>query len=262
MLLKDKVVLVTGGSSGIGRAAVRVFAAHGARLVVASRHPDPDVAEIAASVGSSAEHVVADVTRAADVERLVDVALAKFGRLDGAFNNAAAGTGALSTLPEQTEATFDEALTDNLKSVWLCMRAELRAFAAAAPTRGAIVNMSSVNGLGAAPGAALYSAGKAGVIALSKGVAIDTAAQGIRVNVIAAGAFATPMLERMVGKLAEGAGVTPAQVAASYQARIPMGRLGDAAEAAEAAAWLLSDAASYVTGSTMVVDGGLTAFAR
>jgi len=261
MLLKDKVVLVTGGTSGIGRAAVEVFARHGAKLVVASRRPAPEIAALAEAAGSVAEHVVADVTREADVERLVAAAAARFGRIDAALNNAAAGTGVLSTVPEQSAEDFDVALTDNLKSVWLCMRAELRAFASQG-SPGSIVNMSSVNGLGAAPGGALYSAGKAGVISLTKGCALDFASVGIRVNAIAAGAFRTPMLERVFRDVGARAGAPPEAIEASYTARIPAGRIGRPEEAAEAAAWLLSDAASYVTGSTLVVDGGMTAFAR
>lgn len=260
--LKDKVIVVTGGSSGVGRAAVRVFAREGAKLVVVSRKAAPDVVEIAAREEGIAEHVAADVTREDDVARVIDRVLSRFGRLDGAFNNAAAGTGVLTTIVDQTSADFDAALTDNLRSVWLCTRAEVRAMLAQAPQGGAIVNMSSVNGLGAAPEGALYSAGKAGVVSLTKGVALDHARQRIRVNALAAGAFRTPMLEGVLRRVAERAGVEPAQVEAGYQARIPMGRVGLPEEAAEAAAWLLSDAASYVTGSTLVIDGGMTAFAR
>jgi NAD(P)-dependent dehydrogenase (short-subunit alcohol dehydrogenase family) len=109
----------------------------------------------------------------------------QFGRIDGAFNNAAAGTGVLSTIVDQTSEDFDAALADNLRSVWLCMRAEVRAMLKQTPPGGAIVNMSSVNGLGAAPEGALYSAAKAGVVSLTKGVAIDHARQHVRANAIA-----------------------------------------------------------------------------
>lgn len=262
MLLQGKVVIVTGGSSGIGRAAVQVFAREGAKLVVVSRRPDPEIGAIAEREGSVAVHVQADVTVEGEVERVVAEARSHFGRLDGAFNNAAAGTGVLTTLLDQTTEDFDVALTDNLKSVWLCTRAQVRAMVGQSPGGGAIVNMSSVNGLGAAPGGGLYSAGKAGVIALTKACALDHAAQGIRANVLAAGVFRTPMLERVFTRAAEAAGAQPSQIQAAYEARIPLGRIGAAEEAARAAAWLLSDASSYVTGSTVVVDGGMTAFAR
>lgn len=270
MNLEGRVILVTGGSSGIGHAAVRLLAAEGAKLVVVSRHVAAagDIDSLLHDAGAEGMHVAADVTREEDVARCVATAITRFGRLDGAFNNASAGKGVFSALADFTPSELDEAITDGLRSVFLCMRAELNAMLGQAPrsdgSRGAIVNVASVNGLGAAPACALYSAAKAGVIALSKAGALDYAAQGIRVNALVPGVFATPLLDSVFERAAAGAGpgVTKDMVAASYAARIPLGRVGTPEEAAQAACWLLSDAASYVTGSSLIVDGGMTSFAR
>jgi NAD(P)-dependent dehydrogenase (short-subunit alcohol dehydrogenase family) len=142
------------------------------------------------------------------------------------------------------------------------MRSEIRQMLSQPRPGGAIVNTSSVNGLGGAPGGALYSAAKAGVLALTKSAAQEYATQGIRVNALVAGAFRTPMLEHVFEVLGSGAGDGPARVEAQYTELIPMRRIGRPEEAAEAAVWLCSDAASYVTGHSMIVDGGMTASTR
>ncbi|MEO8452895.1 MAG: glucose 1-dehydrogenase [Gemmatimonadota bacterium] len=265
MTFHDKVVLVAGGTSGIGRATALLFSRLGARVVIAGRRAEPGqqvVAEIR-EAGGVAEVVQADVGKAADVERLVAAAVQAFGRLDVAFNNAAAVEGA-AFLPtaDFTEADYDRSMETNLKSVWLCMKHEIKQMLAQSPPGGVIVNTSSVNGLGGGSGAALYSAAKAGVLALTKSAAQEYATQGIRVNALAAGAFRTPMLE---GVFETAGGGTPdgrKAVEAAYDALIPMRRIGRPEEAAEAVVWLCSDAASYVTGHSMIVDGGMTAAVR
>ena len=205
--MNGRVVLVTGGSQGIGRAAVASLARRGAKLVVVSREPDArhaadEVARVVGEAGTEGIHVAADVTCEADVERCVAAALERFGRLDAAFNNASAGKGVLSALADFTTDDFDEAIADSLKSVWLCMRAEIRAMKRNATDGGAIVNTASVNGLGAAPMGALYSAAKAGVIALSKAGALDYATDGIRVNALVPGAVDTRMLGGALDRIA------------------------------------------------------------
>ena len=261
--MKDKVVLVTGGTSGIGRAAAEAFAQAGALVVITGRRAEPGrqaEAELRKN-GGRASFVQADVSRADDVDRLIASTVAEFGRLDAAFNNAATTGGALALTAEFTEEQFDRALSMNLKSVWLCLRAEIRQMLSQTPPGGAIVNTSSVNGLGGAAGGALYSAAKAGVHALTKSAAQEYALQGIRVNALVAGAFRTPMLESVfetVGSMGGG----PAAVEAQYTGLIPMRRIGLPEEAARAAVWLCSDAASYVTGHSMIVDGGMTAATR
>ena len=262
-MLEGKVILITGGSSGIGRATASVLAGRGAKLVVASRHDGGgDVVALAEAQGAKCVHVTADVAVEADVERLVATALDTFGRIDGAFNNASPGGGILKSLADFTPEEFDTTIATNLRNVWMCMRAEIRAMAAQSPSGGSIVNTASVNGLGAAPFGAPYSAAKAGVIALSKAGALDYAGIGIRCNALVPGVFRTPMLEGVFRAVAGADPHGAEQVEEQYAARIPMSRIGRPEEAAEAVAWLLSDAASYVTGASMIVDGGMTSFAR
>jgi NAD(P)-dependent dehydrogenase (short-subunit alcohol dehydrogenase family) len=262
--LGDKVVLVTGGSSGIGRAAASAFVEAGAKVVIAGRGVERGqraARELQAN-GADVRFVQADVSVAADVERLVASTVQAFGRLDAAFNNAATMDGALALTADFTEEQFDRALSMNLKSVWLCLRAEIKQMLTQSPAGGAIVNTSSVNGLGGAAGGGPYSAAKAGMLALTKSAAQEYATRGIRVNALVAGAFRTPMLEqvfqRVGGETTEGA----AEVEARYAGLVPMRRIGRPEEAAAAAVWLCSDAASYVTGHSMIVDGGMTAATR
>jgi NAD(P)-dependent dehydrogenase (short-subunit alcohol dehydrogenase family) len=262
--LQNKVVIVTGGTSGIGRAATLAFARAGARVVIAGRRPEVGEKLVQEVRGEGAEvrFVRADVSVAADVDRLIAATTHAFGRLDAAFNNAGTADGALALTADFSEEQFDRALTMNLKSVWLCMRAEIRQMLLQTPSGGAIVNTSSVNGLGGAPGGALYSAAKAGLLALTKSAAQEYATQGIRVNALVAGAFRTPMLEHVFATVGHTQPDGPAAVEAQYVGLIPMRRIGRPDEAAEAAVWLCSDAASYVTGHSMIVDGGMTAATR
>jgi NAD(P)-dependent dehydrogenase (short-subunit alcohol dehydrogenase family) len=262
--LEGKVVLITGGTSGIGRAAAGAFARAGARLVVAARQAErgQQVARELQREGAEVRYVQADVSLAEDVDRLVASTVAAYGRLDAAFNNAATTDGALALTADFTEEQFDRALAMNLKSVWLCLRSELQQMLSQSPPGGAIVNTSSVNGLGGAPGGALYSAAKAGVLALTKSAAQEYATRGIRVNALVAGAFRTPMLEHVFDVVGGGITEGPAGVEAQYTGLIPMRRIGRPEEAAEAVVWLCSDGASYVTGHSMIVDGGMTAATR
>jgi NAD(P)-dependent dehydrogenase (short-subunit alcohol dehydrogenase family) len=262
--LDGKVILVTGGSSGIGKAAARAFARTGAKVVIAARgieRGEEAVSEIRGE-GGEARFVQADVSRAGDVDRLVRETVATYGRLDAAFNNAATADGAFALTADFDEDQFDTALRLNLKSVWLCMKSEIRQMLAQMPAGGAIVNTSSVNGLGGAPGGALYSAAKAGVLALTKAAAQEYATHGIRVNALVAGAFRTPMLEGVMDVAGGGTVEGRQAVEAQYAGLSPLRRIGEPAEAAAAAVWLCSDAASFVTGHSMIVDGGMTASTR
>ncbi len=261
---EGKVALVTGGSSGIGRAAARLFAQRGARVVIAARGVErgEEAAHEIVEAGGEAVFVRADVGNAADVEHLVARTVEVYGRLDYGFNNAAVAKGAFALTADFDEEEFDEVMGVNLKGVWLCMKHEIRQMLAQDPPGGAIVNTSSVNGLGGSPQGALYSAGKAGVLALTKSAAQDYAQQGIRINALVAGAFHTPMLEGVFQKISGGDPSKIAAVQAQYTGMVPMRRIGKPDEAAEAALWLCSDAASYVTGHSMIVDGGWTASMR
>ncbi len=264
MSLDGKVVLITGGSSGIGKAAAQAFGLAGAKVVIAARgteRGEEAVLEIKRH-GAEARFVQADVSRAADVDRLLRETVAAYGRLDAAFNNAATVDGAFALTADFTEDQFDTALGLNLKSTWLCMKAEIRQMLGQTPSGGTIVNTSSVNGLGGAPGGALYSAAKAGVLALTKAAAQEYATKGIRVNALVAGAFRTPMLERVMDVAGGGTPEGRQAVEAQYAGLSPLRRIGEPGEAAAAAVWLCSDAASFVTGHSMIVDGGMTAATR
>jgi NAD(P)-dependent dehydrogenase (short-subunit alcohol dehydrogenase family) len=267
--LDGKVALVTGGSSGIGRAAALTFAREGAKVVVASRGNKAGEATVRAikQADGEAVFVKTDVSVPAQVEAMVAEAVQMYGRLDCAFNNAATlefffGSGPRD-LADLEEDDFDRVVDTNLKGVWACMKHEIRQMLNQDPPGGAIVNTSSVNGLGGTPQGALYSATKAGVLGLTKSAAQEYAQKGIRVNALVAGAFRTPMLESIWQKVAEASpSSTSSEVEKSYVAEIPAGKIGRPEEAAEVVVWLCSEAASYVTGHSMIVDGGMTASVR
>lgn len=260
-MFRGKVALVTGASSGIGRATAVALAGEGARVVLASRGEDRGraVAQEIAEAGGEALFVPTDVSDPEQVTRLLAETDAAFGRLDYAVNNAGTSeVGAFKATVELTVDEFDAHLDLNLRSVWLCLREEL-AYLLRQGTPGAIVNTSSINGLGGVPRNAPYAAAKAGIIALTKSVALEYAGQGIRVNALVPGAVRTPMLEDVFEQVSPGA---PEKAAERYDASVPLGRIGTPEEAAEAVLWLCSDASSYVTGHSLVVDGGLTAAFR
>jgi NAD(P)-dependent dehydrogenase (short-subunit alcohol dehydrogenase family) len=205
--------------------------------------------------GVEALYIQADMGRGEDVRRMVETVLGKWDRLDLAVNNAALGDMQLAPLTELSEEEFDRVLGVDLKGVWLCMKYEIPAMVRAGA--GAIVNVSSINGLSGTPMAAPYAAAKHGMHGLSKTAAMEFARQGIRVNVVCPGAHRTPMLEGMFERISPGA---PEKAETQYYLpRIPMGRLGKPEEAGRVIAWLLSDGASYVNGCVMTVDGGVMA---
>ena len=183
----------------------------------------------------------------------------RFGRLDCALNNAASVEEPFLNTADFTEEQFDRSLALNLKSVWLSMQQEIRQLLAQDPPGGAIVNTSSVNGLGGVSQGALYAMAKAGILALTKSAALEYGRQGIRVNALVAGGFRTPMLEGVLDRASRGNAETRAAIEKRFCDIVPLGRIGRPEEAAEAAVWLCSDAASYVNGHSMIVDGGWTA---
>jgi NAD(P)-dependent dehydrogenase (short-subunit alcohol dehydrogenase family) len=259
--MNGKVALVTGGSSGIGRAAARVFAREGARVVIAARNAErgEGVVREIREAGGEAIFVATDVAKTADVERMVGEAVRRFGRLDCAVNNAAAYTGSFALTADFSEAEYDETMAVDLKGVWLGMKYEIKQMLAQEPAGGAIVNTSSVNGLGGVAMASLYAAAKAGILGLTKSAAMEYGVKGIRINSLVAGAFDTPMLAKAIERSTGGDSAARAKTEEAFKTMIPSGRIGDPEEAAEAMVWLCSEAASYVTGHSMIVDGGLTA---
>lgn len=247
--LAGKVVLIVGASAGIGADAARVLAADGAALMLAARSAAP-LAALAAelqSAGHDAAYVTGDVADAADVARFVDEAVGRFGRLDGAYNNAAMTQA--GRLDEVSERDFDQIMAVNVKGTWLCIREEARVMRARGS--GSIVNMSSIGGLRGSSGMGAYQATKHAVIGLTRTAAHDFGPLGIRVNVIAPGPTETPMLDQT--RLAIPGGVE-ARIAAT-----PLRKAGTGAEVGAAASFLLSDRASHLSGVVLPVDGGFSA---
>lgn len=248
-LLSGKVALITGASSGIGEAAARVFAREGAVVVLLARREDrlkTLVEEIRAS-GAEADYAVVDVRDARDTARAVARTVEQYGRLDAAFNNAGYGVGR-TPLHLMDDGLYDQIMDVNVRGVWNCLRDEIGAMLSCGG--GAIVNNSSVGGLLATPVAAPYVASKHAVIGLTKAAAAEYAAQGIRVNAVAPG---TTRTEVVAAWFAQEPGIEEAL----HQAT-PQPRTAEPEEIAEAAAWLCSDRASFVTGITMPVDGGVS----
>lgn len=248
--LDGKVVLVTGGGSGIGRATCLILAREGARVMVSdiSVQGGEETVELIGQDGGEACFVRADVANKDSVEDLVAETVRTFGRLDGAFNNAGIG-GAFANTVDQTDSDFDRMIAVNLKGIWLCMRAELRRMREQGG--GSIVNTASIAGLIGMPPSPIYSAAKHGVIGLTKTAALEFAKDGIRVNAVCPGVTETPMVGGLFEQRPRAQDMVVAQT--------PIGRCGRPEEIGAAAAWLLSDAASFVTGIALPVDGGWTA---
>jgi len=250
--LDGKVALVTGAASGIGRATALTFAREGARLIIADTNEDggQQTVHMITENGGNATFVRVDVTQATDVEAMIGKAVATYGRLDCAHNNAGIGSRPRAPLHECSEATWDRVLDINLKGVWLCMKYEITQMLQQGG--GTIVNTASIMGLvGSWSGTASYNASKHGVVGLTKTAALEYARSGIRVNAVCPGYIRTPLIEEALTSRPE--------MEEQIVSRHPVGRMGRPEEIAEAVVWLCSDAASFVTGHTMTVDGGYVA---
>ena len=253
--LDGKVALVTGGASGIGRATALTFAREGAKLIIADMQEDGgrQTVHMITEQGGEAIFIQTDITQATAVKALISTAVEIYGRLDCAHNNAGiSGTGIAGTRRALTADYPDErwhqVIAINLTGVWLCMKYELAQMLHQGG--GAIVNTASDAGLVGLPGNAAYVASKHGVVGLTKTAALEYAQQGIRVNCVCPGYIATPMT---------APGMQDPERMARIIASEPVGRMGQPEEVAEAVVWLCSDAASFVTGHTMTVDGGYVA---
>lgn len=258
---QDRVYIVTGGSSGIGRSVAEHLAREGAWVAVAARGEDRgrEVVRKIEQEGGRASFIATDVGEPEQIRSLVDETVETFGRLDGAVNCAGSTAGSSVAMADLSEEDFDASVQVNLKGVWVGMKHQIRQMLDQDPPGGAIVNVSSVNGLGGARLSSVYSAAKAGVLALTKSAAQEYVQQGIRINALVPGAFDTPMLRGSMEHLASAVGAIPEEIEQQYLAMIPQGRIGHPREAAQAILFLLSDAATYVTGTSFIVDGGLTA---
>ncbi len=245
-----KVVLVTAAGSGIGRASAQAFANEGASVVVADVGIEggEETVRFIKNAGGEATFIQADVSKAREVEALVRRAVEIYGRFDYAINNAGIEGEEAGTI-DHSEEVWDRVLAINLKGVWLCMKYEIPEMLKQGG--GAIVNTSSVAGLIGSAGKVAYTASKHGVVGLTKAVALEFAKQGIRVNAVCPGIVRTPMVERILA--------TYPGVEAYLTALEPVGRIAAPEEVAQTVVWLCSDAASFVTGVPLPVDGGWTA---
>ena len=248
--LEGKVGLVTGGTSGIGRETAVLFAKAGVKVVVAGRREREgnETIELVRAAGGEGLFQKADVSKASEVEALIQKAVERFGRLDVAFNNAGI-EGVWVPIVRQSEEDWDRTININLKGVWLCLKYEIKQMLKQGGG-GSIVNMASVTGLVGGAGAAAYSASKHGVVGLTKSAALETARSGIRINAVCPAVIETPMGERLFG--------APA-VHKSVVGLHPIGRFGRPAEIAEAVVWMCSDRASFMTGQSLILDGGFLA---
>lgn len=250
MNMSDKVALVTGAGAGIGRAAALKFAADGAKVIVSDVNiaGGEETAHLIEDSNGEAAFIRADVSKADEVEALVQFAVSTYGRLDYAVNNAGI-SGVLAFTHEANEEDWDQVININLKGVWLCMKYELCQMLEQGS--GAIVNTASVAGLVGLPNAIPYAASKHGVIGLTKTAALEYASRGIRVNAVCPGYTETAM----VAGLREASPV----MARRLEGISPMKRLGTPEEIADAIVWLCSDHASFISGHALALDGGYVA---
>ncbi len=251
-IFDGKVAIVTGASSGIGAAAALQFAREGAKVAIAARRNDKCEAMVSQiqALGGEGMFVQTDVTRRADIQALVEATLARFGRLDCAVNNAGIAGPVGVPVAEIEEESWDQVMNVNLKGVWMCMKYEIPAMLMQG--KGAIVNVSSIYGFKPSDvGHAPYCTSKFGVIGLSKTAAVDYGQQGIRVNVVAPGFTHSEMVDPFMES-------TPDLQKALIKRYSGQKRVGDAEEIGEAIVWLCSDAARFVNGAVLAVDGGDT----
>jgi meso-butanediol dehydrogenase/(S,S)-butanediol dehydrogenase/diacetyl reductase len=252
MRLKDKVCIVTGGGSGIGRASALLFAREGARLVVADKRLQAAEAVAAECTreGAQALPVAVDVARSAEVQRMVAVAIGTFGRLDVLVNNA--GYGIAGSVVETDEQAWDDLMAVNVRGVFLCCKYAIPAMKANGG--GAIVNTASVVAAVGIRDRAAYCASKGAVAALTRAIAIDHVGDGIRCNAVAPGTVDTPYFDRILKTSAD-----PDAVRRKLEARQLLGRLGKPEEIAAAILFLAGDESRFATGTILTIDGGMTA---
>lgn len=251
LLLENKVIMITGAGRGIGAAAAKLFAQQGASVMLVAR-TESELAKVRDEItelGGKGAYVTADLSVAKNVEQAVSATVERYGRLDAAFNNAGLGV-TVSSLVDEKEVDFDLIQSVNYKGVWLSMKAQVKAMLETSGS-GAIVNTSSVGSLKGNPGLGAYGAAKRAVNSLTQTAAVEYGPAGIRVNAIAPGTTMTDMIQQWVS-------INP-EIIEQISAKTPLRRPAEPIEIANAAAWLLSDNASFITGVILPVDGGLTA---
>jgi len=248
--MKDKIVLVTGGSSGIGKACALAFSRSGATVTIVADINQEGLDQTVSEMAGQGLSIRLDVSKPDQVEKMVNEVVKKYGRIDYAVNNAGV-EGQLASTTDCSEENWDKVLSINLKGIWLCMKYEIPQMLK--QKSGSIVNMSSVLGLVGLPGYPAYVASKHGVVGLTKTAALEYAQTGIRINAICPGAVRTPLMNRMI---TDNPGLISEEILVSLE---PIGRVATPEEVADAAVWLCSSNSSYVTGIALPLDGGLTA---
>lgn len=253
MRLKGKAAIITGAVSGIGRACAERFAQEGARVIIADRRVEGGQAlvEEMCAAGGTAQFVEADVTDRADTERVVDTCVEEYGQVDILFCNA--GATLAKRLPETSDEEIDRLLDVNVKALMYAARYALPIMLEQ-PAGGTLLFTASKTGLAAQEDSSVYCASKGAAVMLAKALALDYAEDGIRVNALCPGIIDTPMLKRFTDSMAD-----PEAAWQTYSGAQPIGRLGTPEECADAALWLCSDEASFITGVALPVDGGFTA---
>ena len=249
--VENKIALVTGGGSGLGRATVQALAREGAKVLVADLNLESahETVTMVAETGGEASAFAMDVTVATQVEAMVQTTVERYGRLDCAFNNAGIPGKVGTSVIDYEEEDWDRVIAVDLKGVWLGMKYELKQMLKQGS--GVVVNTASIAGLVGLVGSSPYVASKHGVVGLTKTAALEVAQQNIRVNAVCPGVFRTPLVEKVIAELPEREEL--------YLSAQPIGRMGRPEELAEAVVWLCSDAASFVTGHAFPVDGGSVA---
>lgn len=252
MRLKDKICIITGGGSGIGRATCLLFAAEGARIVIADKHKDAAdiVAAECAKQGVQALALKVDVSRADDVERMIRDTVKAFGRLDVLINNA--GYGIAGSILETDEKAWDDLMAVNVRGVFLCSKHAIAAMKANGG--GTIVNTASVVASVGIRNRAAYCASKGAVAALTRAIAVDHVGDGIRCNAIAPGTIDTPYFDDILGKSTD-----PAALRKGLETRQLLNRMGTPEEIATGILFLASDESRFATGTILTIDGGMTA---
>lgn len=247
---ESKVALITGGNSGIGRAAALAFAQKGAKVVIASRRikESEETISLIQDKGGTATFIQTDITQAIQVENLIAQTVTNYGRIDYAFNNAGVEEPVISSM-EKTEEMWDSIIDTNLKGVWLSMKFQIPQMLKQGG--GVIINNASILGLVALPNVPIYTASKHGVIGLTKSLALEHAKNNIRINCVCPGGIETDLLARNLDSLGE-------EGKSKFISLHPMGRLGKPEEIANSVIWLCSQPASFITGQSLAIDGGFT----
>lgn len=250
-MLQDKVIIVTGGGAGIGEGTAHVLSKYGAKVIVSDINEAAanSVADAIRKNGGIAEAIKTDVSNAEEVQAMVQFALDHYGRLDGAFNNAGI-SGPSVPMIDYADKDFDRVIATNLKSVWLCMKAQIKIMLQQ-ETGGAIVNTASVGGLVGKPAISAYIAAKHGVVGLTKTAALEYGSKGVRINAVCPGIIRTAMLDNLIKGGQMG-------TEADWNALQPIGRMGTPEEIGEYVAWALSDGASLLHGQSIAMDGAFT----